>query len=89
LQDKLIALNEWLDERGLDRAQVVYVGNDLNDLECMKAVGCAVAVADAHPEVLSAARIVLEGNGGQGAIRELAEMIERRMQGGCANAKSC
>jgi N-acylneuraminate cytidylyltransferase len=87
LQDKLLALNEWLNERGLDRAQVVYVGNDLNDLECMKAVGCAVAVADARPEVLSAARIILKSNGGQGAIRELAEMIEQRMRGGRTNAK--
>jgi len=38
-------------------------------------VGCAVAVADAHPLVLAQAALVLERRGGNGAIRELCEMI--------------
>lgn len=73
--DKLPALQRWLAERQIDLAQVVYVGNDLNDLACVQAVGCGVAVADAHPRLAGAAAIVLQTRGGDGAIRELAEMI--------------
>ena len=53
----------------------LYVGNDINDLECMEHVGCAVAVADSHSLVIQAADIVLNRAGGHGAIRELAELI--------------
>jgi N-acylneuraminate cytidylyltransferase len=75
LEDKLPVLSKWMDEQGLERSQVVYVGNDVNDLSCLGAVGCGVAVADAHPGVLSAADMVLTARGGQGALRELADLI--------------
>jgi len=75
IQDKLGVLNEWLKERATDRSQTVYMGNDVNDLTCMMAVGCSVAVNDAHPDVRAVSRIILETKGGQGAIRELADMI--------------
>jgi len=75
LQEKLAALDEWLGERGIARSQVVYVGNDVNDLACLTAVGCGVAVADAHPQVLAAARIVLTAGGGRGAIRQICDMV--------------
>jgi N-acylneuraminate cytidylyltransferase len=74
-ETKLGALKLWIGERGLDAGHVIYVGNDINDLECMAAVGCAVAPADAHPKALSAASVVLHSKGGKGAIRELADMI--------------
>jgi N-acylneuraminate cytidylyltransferase len=47
----------------------------VNDLPSFDLVGCAVAVADAHPEVLSRADIVLERPGGHGAVRELCDSI--------------
>lgn len=72
---KLGALKDWIGEWGLDTERVIYVGNDVNDLECMAAVGCAVAPADGHPKALSAASLVLRSGGGRGAIRELADMI--------------
>jgi len=75
LQDKGLALRQLLHEHGIDPAQVVYVGNDVNDLPCMAQVGCAVAVADAHPAVLAQADLVLEHRGGDGAIREICELI--------------
>lgn len=77
LPDKLAALTEWLTEHRIDKEQVVYVGNDVNDLACMTAVGCGIAVADAHPDALAAARIVLSKCGGKGAIRELTDLIIR------------
>ncbi len=79
--DKWPALKGWLEQNGIDPAQVVYVGNDDNDLTCMANVGCTVAPADAYPNVLEIADLVLEHRGGDGAIRELCDLIlQRRSQ---------
>lgn len=75
LEDKGRALREWLDETGFDPAQVVYVGNDSNDLPCMQQVGCVVVVADAHPSVLPEADLILTHPGGKGALREICDLI--------------
>jgi len=77
-RDKLSALKEWATEQGISLSGVVYLGNDVNDAECLQAVGCSVVVADAHPEVLLSAKITLDAHGGHGAIRELADAIKRR-----------
>lgn len=75
LRDKAPVLERMLADRRLDRASVVYVGNDINDLECMRLVGCSVAVADAHPAVLAEADLVLSRPGGFGAVREVCDQI--------------
>ncbi|MFZ2469258.1 MAG: 3-deoxy-D-manno-octulosonate 8-phosphate phosphatase, partial [Parvibaculum sedimenti] len=54
-----------------------FLGNDVNDLSCMSAVGWPVAVAGSHPDVLRSARVVLGATGGNGAVRELAERVLR------------
>ena len=74
LDDKAGALLEWTAARGLDLDRVAYLGNDVNDLACLDLVGWPVAVADAHPLVVAAARVVLTRRGGDGAVRELAEL---------------
>ncbi|WES65620.1 acylneuraminate cytidylyltransferase [Microbacter sp. GSS18] len=75
LGDKLAALREWAHERGIPLSRIAYLGNDVNDLACLEAVGWPIAVADAHPEVLAAARLVLDRAGGDGAVRELADRV--------------
>ena len=75
LVDKEIALQALATQRGVDLTQVVYVGNDVNDLSCLRLAGCGVAVADAHPAVLAEADFVLSQRGGHGAVRELCDMI--------------
>lgn len=75
IDDKVFALEGWLRERDLDAREVAYVGNDLNDLPVMALVGWPVAVADAHPLVRRAARLVLSRNGGDGAVREVCELV--------------
>ena len=80
--DKLAVLKKWLAERGIDAADVVYVGNDVNDLECIEHVGCGVAVADAQPRVRAAADLVLRCSGGAGAVREVSDMILASLAGG-------
>ena len=77
-QDKFFALRQLLAARAIELSHVVYMGNDVNDLECMEAAGCGVSVADAHPEVLRAADLVLSAQGGQGAVRELCDRLLNR-----------
>ena len=81
LKRKWPALQAWLQERQLDPARIIYVGNDTNDLECMAGVGCPVAVGDAYPAVQAAARLVLTAPGGRGAVRELLELVEKSLAG--------
>jgi N-acylneuraminate cytidylyltransferase len=73
--DKAAALREWADAHGIPLSRVAYLGNDVNDLPCLELVGWPVAVPDAHPLVLSAARRVLDRPGGGGAVRDLAERV--------------
>jgi YrbI family 3-deoxy-D-manno-octulosonate 8-phosphate phosphatase len=75
LDGKGEVLKQILAEKNLNAAEVVYLGNDFNDLPCFEVAGWAVAVADAYPEVLRAADYVLKTNGGFGALRELCDLI--------------
>lgn len=75
LDDKHAVLENLLKERKIDPNQVVYVGNDINDLPCFDLVGWGVAVADAQPEVLRAADYVTAKKGGHGAVREVCDLI--------------
>jgi YrbI family 3-deoxy-D-manno-octulosonate 8-phosphate phosphatase len=75
VDDKAGALRDWLAVRRIDPARVAYVGNDVNDLPALRVVGWPVAVADAHPDVLAAARVVTAARGGHGAVREVCDRI--------------
>jgi YrbI family 3-deoxy-D-manno-octulosonate 8-phosphate phosphatase len=81
VEDKATALCAWASAAGLGLDRLAYLGNDTNDLPAMALVGWPVAVADAHPLVLAAARLVLQRRGGAGAVRELADLILRTAQG--------
>ena len=69
------ALRRYADEMGVPLSEVLFVGNDVNDLGCLRAVGTPVAVADAVPEVKAVAHAVLSRSGGNGALRELADVL--------------
>jgi N-acylneuraminate cytidylyltransferase len=75
VEDKAEALSFWAETAGVSLARSAYLGNDVMDLPAMALVGWPIAVADAHPQALAAARIVLERTGGHGAVRELADLI--------------
>ncbi len=75
IDDKDKKLSEIIKDKGLSAERVVYVGNDVNDLPCFPLVGLAVAVADALPEVIDQAGLVLSKNGGFGAVREICDLI--------------
>ncbi len=82
ISDKGKALSNLLSKKGIDPKNVIYVGNDVNDLGCFEIAGCAVAVADAHSEALSKADLILNEFGGYGAVRELCDMILKQNSGG-------
>ncbi len=74
---KLPVLEKWLALHGLDACDVAFVGDDIPDLPAMRAVGLAVAPADACDEVKAEAGLVLPCNGGQGVARYLLERVMR------------
>jgi N-acylneuraminate cytidylyltransferase len=74
-KNKLAALKSWLKKKDIEPKDAIYVGNDLNDIECMKYVGLSIAVADAFPEAQAVARHLLTSRGGHGAVREIAQAI--------------
>jgi 3-deoxy-D-manno-octulosonate 8-phosphate phosphatase (KDO 8-P phosphatase) len=73
--DKLHVFNEICQAEGIGPEQAVYIGDDLPDIPVIRAAGLGVAVANARPEVKKAANWILKTAGGDGAIRELAEII--------------
>ena len=73
--DKLAALQEIVKQRSIEPEQIAYVGNDLNDLTCMKWVGVPIAVADAVPQIRAICYLITTKTGGSGAVREVAEWI--------------
>ena len=73
---KLAAAEEICRELGITLEDVCFVGDDINDLDLLRAVGLPACPLNARPEVLAIPHILrLQTPGGQGAIRELADKI--------------
>lgn len=75
ISNKELALVNYCRENGIEIKNVMYVGNDLNDYEVMKAVGYPVAPKDAHPKIRHIAKYIINKNGGEGVIKELSERL--------------
>jgi len=80
--DKVAALRSWLKKRNINPKNVIYVGNDVNDIGCMKYVGLPMAVADAFPETRAVASHILTSRGGNGAVREIALAVSSLLDAG-------
>jgi YrbI family 3-deoxy-D-manno-octulosonate 8-phosphate phosphatase len=80
--DKLAALEEEAAARAVALEEIAFVGNDVNDVGCLGAVGLPVVPADAWPEARDQARWVLERRGGEGCVRELCDAIWRAREAG-------
>lgn len=72
---KLDAYKGILTRAGVTDEEVAVVGDDLPDLPLLERAGLAVAVANATPEVRRAAHYITAARGGQGAVREVVELI--------------
>lgn len=75
LEDKAKYLRDLVAKRQINMSRVIYVGNDLNDFDCMQAVGYSVAVHDAYPAIKKMADLILRSAGGRGAVREICELL--------------
>lgn len=73
--DKSLALAKFTQHRGFDYAELAHIGDDIPDLVVFKAVGLSVAVANAVEPLKQAADLVLTRSGGDGAVREFADLL--------------
>ena len=71
LSDKLSALKKYCDDNKIDLDNVLYVGNDLNDIDCMKSVGMRGCPFDAEKEIKDLSDWVSIKKGGDGVVRDL------------------
>lgn len=75
VKDKLSVVKEISEKYGADLSEIAYVGDDINDIECMRAVGFRACPADAVEEVKCQADYIAKRKGGDGAVREIIEKI--------------
>ena len=75
VSDKLECLSKFIKELEIKLEEVVYIGDDINDLECMETVGYKCCPADAHIEVKKVADYIARNNGGNGAVREIIDKL--------------
>ena len=66
---------QWCEKKNISPSEVIYIGNDENDVECLKNAGCGIVPADAHDSAKKVSDFVLSKKGGDGAVRELADSI--------------
>ena len=85
--DKVAAIEEFIADYDLHAEDVIYMGDDIPDLECMRKVGIPVCPADAAMEVVEASRYVSEFNGGYGAVRDIVEQVMRSQNKWAKNLK--
>lgn len=74
-KDKKLVLENYCAQNGYVLDKVMYIGNDLNDLEVMKIVGFPIAPADAHPKIKKIAKLITEAKGGDGVIKEVSDYM--------------
>jgi len=75
LSDKADVLTKLCAERGIPLSEVVFMGNDINDIPCFKIAGWGVAVPDAMTDALREADHITIRSGGHGAVREICDLI--------------
>ena len=81
-EDKIATLTEILEARELTLEQAAFVGNDVNDLDCLRRVAVSIVVADAHPSVVPAAALRTSAPGGRGAVREVCDVFAHVLSDG-------
>lgn len=72
---KIDVLKKYMKENGILRPQVAYMGDDLNDIGCLKFAGVAVTVADGHERCKYHVDYVTKKTGGNHAVREVCDLI--------------
>lgn len=73
--NKAEILNQEAKKMGVSLKEIAYMGNDINDLECLKIVGLPACVIDSHQDVIAVSLYVTQAKGGHGAVREFCDYI--------------
>ena len=76
-RDKRAVLEKIAQDQGIGLTEVAFVGNDINDLECLECVALPMVVQDAHQDVVATALYQTKNPGGHGAVREVCDLFER------------
>lgn len=85
---KLPVYEAFLQQYGLSDDEVLYMGDDIPDLEVMRRCGCPCCPADAAPEVVSASTYVSHLRGGYGCGRDVVEQVLRAQGKWLSNEKA-
>lgn len=75
VMDKGVFLQKRMEELGISREQVAYMGDDVFDIDALQIAGLSFAPADALPPVLKVVKIVTSRSGGEGAFREAVDYL--------------
>lgn len=75
VMDKLSLVREMAERHGLSLEEVAYIGDDVNDVDTLEAVGFSATPADGMPQAAAVVDYVCVKKGGEGAVREIIEMI--------------
>ncbi|NJK52357.1 MAG: HAD-IIIA family hydrolase [Leptolyngbyaceae cyanobacterium SU_3_3] len=84
--DKLAALKQLCETLNLSLDRVAYMGDDLVDIPAMQSVGVPITVADAMPENQAVAIYITQKSGGQGAVREVCDLIAKHHSSSISHA---
>lgn len=82
VENKLEELMKFSKSVNIDLEDIAFVGNDINDYDCMEQVGYPIAVNDAVDEIRSISKHLLSKNGGDGAVREVCELVYKSYENG-------
>jgi 3-deoxy-D-manno-octulosonate 8-phosphate phosphatase (KDO 8-P phosphatase) len=75
--DKKTCISKYCSENKYELKKTIFIGNDLNDLEAMKSVGLPMCPKDAYPEIRKISKHVFTKKGGEGVVRELADLLRK------------
>ncbi len=75
INDKIALMKDLCQKHNIDLEEVAYIGDDVNDLECMKIVGTTAAPNDAEESIKEIVDYVMKRDGGYGAVRDFCDMI--------------
>ena len=85
---KIETYNQFLQKYGLTDEEIMYMGDDIPDLEIMRRVGCPVCPKDACPEIKEASVYISDRIGGHGCGRDVIEQVLRAQEKWVMNAKA-
>ena len=75
VEDKEVVVRKYLKRHRINKGNVIFVGNDINDKKAMEFVGWPIAPANAHEDIKNISKTILRARGGFGAIRELLDIL--------------